>query len=240
MREGKLKLPDLDGSPHIKLTEDHTYTLYSERYDEYLHCKGGALAKARDIFLKPLLEAFPDGAGRPLRVLEVGFGAGLNFFVTADALCDREGLEYVALENELIAAALLRELQYETLLKRPAIVERYLAAREAMGDNPAQGKHFITLNDNVALTLLLGDACEAALPDDHFDWAYLDPFSPATNPELWTDAFIGMLYRSLRSGGGLSSYCVKGEVRRVMKRAGFQVEKRPGILYKREVLVARK
>ena len=68
-----------------------------------------------------------------------------------------------------------------------------------------------------------------------YDLIYYDAFAPAAQPELWTPAVFARLYRSLRPGGVLTTYCVRGQVRRDLRSVGFDVVKLPGPPGKREM-----
>lgn len=96
----------------------------------------------------------------------------------------------------------------------------------------------------VELRLLFGDA--AALlpaltlaPDEAVDAFFLDGFSPARNPDLWSPALCRALARLAKPGATLATWSVAGSVRRALSEAGFMVEKRPGFADKRQMLVGR-
>ena len=172
-------------------------------------------------------------------MLEVGFGTGLNFFVTAQACLahPRARLEYTALEHTLLDAETVSQLGYGALVG-DALVAAYLEWRTELGDSPLPGSYVFEW-DSVRLELLLGDAAAQPLPAA--EAVYHDAFSPAVNPELWTEAFLGRLAAALSEGGVMVSYCVQGAVRRRLGALGLVVSKRPGPPGgKREVLVARK
>lgn len=226
----------------LRATADGSHTLYSARYRQSFHSEHGALSEARHVFLQAsgVLEKLE--AAQAAQVLEVGFGTGLNFFVSADA-AQQQGapLGYSALERELPPAAVVRALGYDRCLHAPAIFEHYLDWRARHGDVVAQGSYRLEPLPGVRLELLIGEATEQALPAGAFDAVYQDAFSPDANPELWQEAFLEKLYHTLKAGGTLSTYSVKGEVRRCLARLGFEVEKRPGPPGgKREMLLARK
>jgi tRNA U34 5-methylaminomethyl-2-thiouridine-forming methyltransferase MnmC len=103
------------------------------------------------------------------------------------------------------------------------------------------------LTEHVEVHLLVGDAldfCIAHTPRemlDRFHCVYFDPFSPDTNPELWTTEVLSTMGRILLPMGSLTSYCVKGDIRRMLQQIGFTVRKVPGPAGgKREVLQAHK
>ena len=223
-------------------TADGSRTLYSERYGQTMHSYRGALTESRHVFLEGAGVAVRLGRGEEARVLEVGFGTGLNFFVTADlALKTGTPLEYVALERDLLPSQVVRELGYERGLEQKSLLQKFLRARDNLPEPPPAGRYALNLSKGVRLELRLGDATKVGLEPGHYEAVYMDAFSPDANPELWSEEFLGGLYHALRPGGCLSSYCVKGGVRRRLQALGFEVQKRPGPPGgKREMLVATK
>ena len=220
-------------------TADKSYTLYSEAYKETFHSQKGAFTESRHVFL--------EGAGvyehlqqkKDISILEVGFGTGLNFFLTADA-CFTVGvrLTYTALEKELLEFKIIKELDYNQFLAQPKILDHFLNWRENSSDALVTGEYEFIF-ENQQLNLCIGEATKYELGADLYDAIYLDAFSPDTNPELWSAGFLQKLHQALAPKGRLSSYCVKGEVRRRMQDLGFKVEKRPGPPSgKREMLLA--
>ena len=216
-------------------TADGSRTLYSERYGESFHSDKGALTESKHVFLQGTGVVQRLEHHHPTHLLEVGFGTGLNFFLTADiALKYQTDLFYTALEKDLLSAEDLDSLGYEKYLEQPELLERFLAWRRGGSNQPFEFR-------GVRLELLLGEASEQTLSENAFHAVYQDAFSPHKNPELWSEAFLGGLRQALTDDGILSTYCVKGAVRRRMQALGFSVEKRSGPPGgKREMLVARK
>jgi hypothetical protein len=73
-----------------------------------------------------------------------------------------------------------------------------------------------------------------------FDMVFFDAFSPDAQPELWTEEVFRNLYKLMKMGGVMTTYCAKGDVRRAMLKAGFKVEKLQGPPGKRHILRATK
>lgn len=90
------------------------------------------------------------------------------------------------------------------------------------------------------LTLVFGDAVDT-LPKlaTAVDAFYLDGYSPARNPELWSPALCRSLARVAVSGATLATWTVAGSVRKALTSARFDVKKRPGFAGKRQMLAAR-
>ena len=226
-------------SPRRVVTADGSLTLYSERYAQPFASVRGALSEAREVFLAGSGIEERLAAGEHLRVLEVGFGTGLNFFVTAQACAGHPHarLDYTALEHTLLDAETVSQLGYDTLVGSE-LVAAYLDWRTELGDSLLPGSHVFE-RGSVRLELLLGDAAAQPLPAAEV--IYHDAFSPAVNPELWTEAFLGRLAAALTEGGVVVSYCVQGAVRRRLGALGLEIHKRPGPPGgKREVLLAHK
>ena len=99
------------------------------------------------------------------------------------------------------------------------------------------GEYRMDLGD-IRLNLILLDALQIKLPKDHFHAVYHDAFSPDMNPELWTVSFFRNIFDSMKTGARLATYSAKGEVRRTLLAAGFDVEKMAGPKGKREMLLA--
>ena len=222
-------------------TADGSRTLYSERYAQTFHSDKGAITESKHVFLRASGVAERSHQGKATAVLEVGFGTGLNFFLTADlALESKAPLRFVSLEHTLLPASTVTQLSYGRYLKYP-VLERYLNFREGLPDEVAAGAYTFEVEEKVRLELLIGEATQQAFEATSFDAVYQDAFSPDANPELWTETFLAKLYRALKPGGVLTTYSVKGEVRRRLQGLGLEVEKRPGPPGgKREMLWARK
>lgn len=217
-------------------TADGSDTLFSVRYGQTYHSTHGAATEARHVFLEGSGVALLLADERPSRVLEVGFGTGLNFLVTAQcALQHGTKLHYVALERDLLPADTLAALNHGDHLGVENL-HRDLVTWRAMLPN-VPGRYATSLNEGRDLTFLVGDATATALPSG-FDAVYLDAFSPDANPELWTANFLARLFDALRPGGRLATYSAKGSVRRALAAVGFTVAKRPGPPGKRECIVA--
>ncbi|NTV09257.1 MAG: bifunctional tRNA (5-methylaminomethyl-2-thiouridine)(34)-methyltransferase MnmD/FAD-dependent 5-carboxymethylaminomethyl-2-thiouridine(34) oxidoreductase MnmC [Zoogloea sp.] len=215
-------------------------TPYSSSYGDVYHSADGGQGQARHVFL--------GGNGLPERwrgrdvftVVETGFGLGLNFLVTwaawrADPQRSRR-LHFVSFEKHPFSARNLAQLH--AAWPELAALAAELRAQWPL---PLPGFHRLHLDDEqVCLTLVLGDALEQ-LPQlvAQADAFYLDGFSPAKNPELWSPPVFAQLARLAAPGATLATWSVNGAVRRALEEAGFALEKQPGFGGKREMLCGR-
>ena len=213
-------------------------TPVSAAYGDVYHSAAGGQAQARHVFLAGNdLPARWQGRSR-FSILETGFGLGLNFLATWQAwrndpqACAE--LEFVSLEKHPFSA---NDLSIAQALW-PEFSESAAALRAAW---PAltPGEHVLRLaGGRVLLRLVLGDAL-AVLPTlpAAVDAFYLDGFSPALNPEMWSPALCAALASKATPGATLATWSVAGSVRRALQAAGFSVEKRAGFAGKRQMLV---
>ncbi|MDM8530350.1 tRNA (5-methylaminomethyl-2-thiouridine)(34)-methyltransferase MnmD [Anaerolineales bacterium HSG25] len=221
-------------------TADGVDTLYSPIYNQTYHSIHGALQEAEHVFLvgtgvkQRLIDC------KPTKILEVGFGTGLNFLLTAYYSHPHNArFHYTTLENYLLPDKTLSALNYgEQLQTIEPIRQKLLWWRRNLPIAHPVGEFQYDLNPHIRLVMKLGDAITSDLKDNRYHAIYHDPFSPTANPELWTVSFFARLYGALKVGGKLATYSVKGTVRRALQEVGFEVQKRPGPPGKREVLVA--
>ncbi len=215
-------------------------TPYSPAFDDVYHSALGGPTQARHVFL--------GGNDLPRRwqgkdrfvILETGFGTGLNFLATWQAwradpqACRR--LHYISFEKFPLTGRDLAACQ----LAWPEFGE-LAAALQKRWPPLTPGMHRLHLdNDRVVLTLVFGDAStRLRWLDASVDAFFLDGFSPPKNPELWSPQFCKGLARLTAPGATLATWSVAGSVRAALTEAEFEVEKRPGPLGKRQMLVGR-
>lgn len=221
-------------------TDDGVDTLYSPQYGQTFHSRHGALIEAEHVFLKGTGVKARLAAGRPTTVLEIGFGTGLNFLLTAgESRLMNAPLRYVALEKALLPVEVLAQLNHGDKLTAAAdIRQAFLAWRNRLPDRPSGGTFVWQFNQIMVVELVIGDAAGVSIPQRGYHAIYHDAFSPAANPELWTPEFFTRLLAVLAPGGALATYSAKGAVRRALQAAGFRAQKLPGPPGKREMLVA--
>ena len=217
---------------------DDQGTPVSSIYGDVYHSASGALAQARHVFLA--------GNGLPVRwqgkprftILETGFGLGVNFMATWQAWQadpSRCGtLHFVSLEKHPFSARDLAEA-HRAWPELADLSHALCAAWPAL----TAGTHHLRLADGqVVLSLVFGEA-QACLPtlDCDADALYLDGFSPAKNPALWSPELMRQLARHAHAGSTLATWSVAGGVRRALTEAGFSVERVAGFGTKRQMLV---
>jgi tRNA 5-methylaminomethyl-2-thiouridine biosynthesis bifunctional protein len=207
--------------------------------DVYFSAEDG-LAESRAVFLKGC--GLPErwaGRGR-FTVGELGFGTGLNILALLD-LWRREGppdgqLHVFSIEGFPITA----DEAAQALSRWPELGD---LAGLLVGRWPgrARGMHRVALPELRAVLDLAVMEVEPGLIgwDGTADAWFLDGFSPALNPQMWSGEVLGLVAARSAPGARAATFTVAGAVRRGLSVAGFTVEKQPGFGRKRERLEAR-
>lgn len=214
----------------IQATEDGSQTLFVPSLDEHYHSVKGALTESLHIFIRMGLQE--SRAAEP-RVLEVGFGTGLNALLTLQETLLGKVVHYTTLERFPLPLEVVEKLDYPALVSAEA-ASSFLALHRAPWNQWVQivpGFHLRKMETDFT-TLQL---------KEKYDVIYFDAFAPEKQPEMWSQEIFQRMYDCLDTDGILVTYCAKGEVRRMLQRAGFIVERLPGPPQgKREILRARK
>lgn len=217
---------------------DGSATLFNEHYGQTYHSVHGAVTESELVYLEYSGAQSRLEQGLDTQVLEVGFGLGLNFLLTAKSTLQTQALlHYTALENAPISEQSFHLLNYESIEGLELLSKATAGIFQTLRSKPHAN---IKITEQIYLDVQRANALTVSFEANHFDAIYLDAFSPEVNPELWSVTFLKKLFLALKPGGVISTYCVKGIVRRAFIEAGFEVRKMPGPPGKREVLVARR
>lgn len=210
-----------DGSKTIQLTD----------WEEQYHSVHGAIQEAYHVFIKHGLDLFQNS---PIHILEVGFGTGLNAFITLlEAQKRKLHINYCGVEGFPVLWEEAKQLDYPLKLE----VLDYKPIFELMHTSGWEKE--IEIASKFILTKKNKDFKDI---NEHemFNLIYFDAFGARVQPELWTVAIFEKMFNALKSEGYLVTYAAKGSVRRALQEVGFLVERLPGPPGKREMLRARK
>lgn len=217
----------------IILTGDGSHSISVPELNVAYHSVHGAVEESLHVFVDAgLYEAKKAKPAQPLKIFEVGFGTGLNALLTLiEAEKNKTKVYYEAIEIDPLTEKEIKELNYCTHLNQTGLQNIF----DQLHNWPWEKELALTEN----FTLVKRDLNLLHLvPLGRFDLVYFDAFAPNAQPELWTKEVFDKMYAILEPGGILVTYCSKGDVRRAMIAAGFEVEKLPGPPRKREMLRA--
>ncbi|HEX9152665.1 MAG TPA: tRNA (5-methylaminomethyl-2-thiouridine)(34)-methyltransferase MnmD [Flavobacterium sp.] len=212
-------------------TLDGSTTIHLQEWDECYHSKHGAIQEAQHVFIKNGLSLFQN---RQISILEIGFGTGLNAFITfLEASKMNQSIDYVGVEAYPISPEEVVLMNYVEELN----ASNESAVFERMHESNWQEK--IVLRDDFTLTKRK-QFFEEIDDFEKFDLIYFDAFGYRVQPELWSTAIFKKMYNALKANGILVTYAARGVVKRSMIEVGFTVEKLAGPPGKREMFRAGK
>ncbi|GHT19386.1 hypothetical protein FACS189429_7030 [Bacteroidia bacterium] len=212
----------------INTTADGSHTLYAPTFGENYHSMHGAQQESEHIFINA---GFGNCPKSEILVFEVGLGTGLNAALTlAAAERLQKRVDYKAIELFPLARKSISQLNYF----EKNIYRKYFEKIHQIAWNER-----VAITDFFYLTKIKADFTTFEC-NFGFDVCYFDAFSPDTQPAMWSKSRFEMLYCAANQDAALTTYCAKGQVRRDMQAAGFDVERLPGPPGKREFLRATK
>lgn len=214
----------------IQTTADGSATLYRPDIDEHYHSVKGALTEGRHIFVNC---ALLHHKSPKLKLLEIGFGTGLNAILTA--LESSKSVEFNTLELFPLSKEIIEKADYSAILP-PVAAPLYKAI------HAAEWNKMTRISDTFSINKILCDftAPQTVIPQG-MDIVYFDAFAPEKQPEMWSVDVLKKVFDAMNPGGILTTYCAKGEIRRRLQSVGFIMERLPGPPNgKREILRATK
>lgn len=213
-------------------TADGSNTVYHPAIGEHYHSRNGALQESLHVFINAGLRYYlDDNAATKASVLEIGFGTGLNFLLSADFCTEQQieltytGIEAYPLNDKLFSATGYG--QYTS----PEIWQALLASYQMAHKEPARLNPYCELQ--IAPIKLLDFQSDAK-----YDVIYFDAFAVANQPEMWNEEAISHTVGFLKPGGVFVTYAITRNLKRMLKSLELQIQKIPGAAGKREMLRA--
>ena len=210
-------------------TLDGSTTIHLKEWDECYHSKHGAIQEAKHVFIKNGLSLFEKD---PVSILEIGFGTGLNAFITfLEAIQKNQKIDYVGVEAYPVNAEEVLAMNYVEELEALEFHNIFEKMHKCEWDNKVEICDQFSLTKRKQFFDEINDF-------ETFDLIYFDAFGYRVQPELWSTEIFQKMYNSLKPNGVLVTYAARGVVKRSMIAVGFTVEKLAGPPGKREMFRA--
>ena len=219
----------------IVITQDGSSSVYDEQLGQHFHSHFGALQESKHIFIETGWRVASVQNKNEIAVLEIGMGTGLNLLLTyLESIKEEKCVFYETVEKYPLTLKEVMQLNYLSFLDVFGVTEFFSRVHSCDWD--------IIQELTPSFTLLKHhcSALDMIFPVQSFHLVYFDAFSPDVQPELWSYKMFEMISESLKPNGVLVTYCIKGEVKRILKSLGFQIKKLSGPPGKREILQALK
>lgn len=212
------------------LTQDGSHTLHSNHFDVSYHSIYGAVDESIHVFLAAGLQAKIIEGTKDISILEIGFGTGLNAFLTYLDLNNYTDLsiQYTGVEAYPISMAEAESMDYPEFLNKEEFSEDFLSMHSL------DSEQTIVFENGMTFTKMI-NKFETLDFENKFDVIYFDAFAPTTQPTLWEEPLLKAMYSALKNNGVFVTYCAKGVFKRALKSVGFTIEALPGPAKKREM-----
>lgn len=215
------------------ITSDGSATLFNSAIGENYHSKHGALQESKHVFVNSGLQYFIDLFQKDsIDVLEVGFGTGLNFLLSAElARKAKIELTYSGIEKYPVPQNLLARTEYGQYIENTADWIKFIEI---------YNESFISkidYCDHVSLQNYKTDLMNFDV-EKKYDIIYFDAFAAIHQPEMWSKESIAHTCSFLKDKGIFVTYSVTGELKRNLKALGFDIQRPQGAAGKREMMRA--
>lgn len=212
----------------IIITKDGSNSLKSRFLNEQYHSKQGAITEAIHVYIVSGLHQIQ----KPnISILEMGFGTGLNTFLTYCHSNNYAKIEFDSIESEPISIETANQLNYLSILEKLDLKPVFDNLHSCEWDKQ------LMISDNFYFTKWNTTIQEISF-NKKYDLVYYDAFGPRVQPELWKPEIFAKIYDSLNDGGILVTYCANGQFKRDLASVGFEVKSIPGPPGKREITQA--
>jgi len=221
----------------IELCRDGSHTLYSDTFGQFYHNPNGAVAESLHVFFETSGILSDLQENKPVNVLEIGFGTGLNALLLADALLQLNSsstVTFQSVEAFPIGIDTAKNLNYSEFLVNPWLGNHLLPVFRQLQTESASYEFPGILQ----LDVFRGTVKDAQFKSRFFNYVFHDPFSPEVNPELWTATLFEKLKAACTPQSVLTTYCAATKARAAMVVGGWHAARAPGALGKREMTVA--
>ena len=202
----------------LLITKDGSHTLYAPELQDHYHSTFGAVQESTHIYIERAFRACRLDKDK-VNVLEIGLGTGLNAFLTwQESLKQEIYLEYHALEPYPLNISIAEQLNYIDFVQAEGAKAAFYKMHKAEWGTSIDVSKYMTL---VKRDLKVQDA---RLELEYFDVVYFDAFGPEAQPELWTEKVFRKIFDSMVPGAVMCTFSSKGDVKRAIKSAGFNLE----------------
>lgn len=210
----------------ILITSDGSTTIHLPDWNEQYHSKNGSINETYHVFIESGLKQV---SADKVSILEIGFGTGLNAFITY--LEAKKQIDYVGVEAYPVTPEEIEKMNFIAVLNAKEENAVFNKMHAVSWEEKHQIKNDFSLTKRKQFFEDIAD-------EDAFHLIYFDAFGARVQPQLWTEEIFAKMFASLKENGILVTYSAKGSVRRAMQAVGFTVERLPGPPGKREMLRA--
>jgi len=217
----------------ICITNDGSSTIFLPDFNEYYHSKHGAIIESEHVFIKNGLYFWKkkNPNKKYCNIFEVGFGTGLNAFLTykESKFITNTKLTYSSVEPHPLKFSETEQLNYDIKLNDNDRVFNFIHRSE--WNSPVQlSKNFTLIKHNSAI--------QNFNIEINPDIIYFDPFCYRVQPEMWSKKIINPIVKSMRKYSVFVTFSSMNILFDLLKDLKLNVEKIPGPNKKKKMIRA--
>jgi len=221
-------------SLNIINTSDGSHTLYNEKLNETYHSIHGAIQESEHIYIESGIKYFINTQKKKnIRILEVGFGTGLNFLLTYKlSLSHTYTIHYNTIESNPLKMEIVNKLNYIDMLgEKYRDVFTLMHSQKSDKEIGVSSKLFF----NKQILRL-----EEFQSKKKYDIIFFDAFAPSKQPDIWNAKNLQKVYDAMEKDAILVTYCSSVKFKKTLEELGYKVEVISGPPGKKEMVRASK
>lgn len=202
----------------IKQTNDGSQTIYSEQFKQTYHSTSGAIEESLHVFIN---NGFNFLQKQEITIFELGFGTGLNAFLTFIE-AEKRGIKvnYITVEKYPVEQDYFSKLNYHKFFDK-----KYSKFFEQI--HTVEWENNVVLNYFFNLTKVKADFLDFKF-ENNIDLVYFDAFSYDSQPEMWSVGVFTKIFKAMNNNSILVTYSAKGIIKQNMRAAGFKIKRLKG------------
>ena len=217
----------------ICITNDGSSTVFLPDFNEYYHSKYGAVSESEHVFIKNGLDFWKkkNPNKKYCNIFEVGFGTGLNAFLTYNEskfILDTK-LKYTSVEPYPLKLSEIHQLNYGKKLDDNGKIFNFI--HHSKWNSPVQLSKNFTLTKNIS-------TLQNFNIEINQDIIYFDPFCFRVQPEMWSKKIINQIVNSMRKYSVFVTFSSINILFNLLIDLKLNVEKIPGPNKKKKMIRA--
>ena len=213
----------MNSNAKVIKTNDGSDTIYLPNMDEHYHSTNGARQESEHVYIKNGIQQYvlENPVIEEINILEVGFGTGLNAFLTYNFSNSYNiKINYITIEPFPIDIYLVKSLDFNFTSSEKDMFIRMHELEWEEGEK---------LSENFKICKIKTSLEALELEPDSIDIVYFDAFAPNKQKNIWNPGnFLKMKNVLKEQVGILVTYCAQGEFKRTVKKLGFTIKELKG------------
>tara|TARA_B100000902_G_C27279027_1_gene900583 strand:+ start:1174 stop:1860 length:687 start_codon:yes stop_codon:yes gene_type:complete len=217
----------------ICTTDDGSSTVFLPQFNEYYHSKYGAVSESEHVFINNGFSFWKkkNPNKKSCNIFEVGFGTGLNAFLTYKESKFKSNIKliYSSVEAYPLKFSEIKKLNYSKNLNES--VDTFNLIHRSKWDSPVQLSNNFTLIKN-----------NSTIQDFNIkinpDIIYFDPFCYRVQPEMWSKKIINPIVNSMNKNSVFVTFSSMNTLFDLLKDLKLDVQKIPGPNKKKKMIRA--